>query len=115
MHGVKGWGRKILENPLHFHKLYVTIFDRVAPCGVKSKRKGRAAGKNSRRPADGGGQGACPAPCLAAVAFPAIYIISECLWKGGEAMWTIEMLFQGASLLVALAELFLYLWDRKRK
>ncbi|MCL1952173.1 MAG: hypothetical protein FWF60_05030 [Oscillospiraceae bacterium] len=77
------------------------------------KRKGRAAGKNSRRPADGGGHGVRPAPFLAAVAFPAIYIFSECLWKGGEAMWTIETLLQAASLLVALVELFLYL--RKRK
>jgi len=50
---------------------------------------------------------------LAAVAFPAIYIVLECLWKGGEAMWTIETFLQAASLLVALVELFLYLWDRK--
>lgn len=52
-------------------------------------------------------------PCPAAVAFPAIYISRECLWKGGEAMWTLEAALQAASLFVALVELFLYL--RKRK
>jgi uncharacterized membrane protein len=34
--------------------------------------------------------------------------------EGGEAMWTIiGTVLQAVSLLVALVELFLYLWDRK--